>query len=1349
MDRRSFLKKAGTAGLVTLITPTAIVHALRNNPESSLLAAFKNPPPAAKPYTWWHWMNGNVTREGITLDLEALKRVGIGGVQCFNVGAGIPKGPVDYLGTEWVELTKHAISEAGRLGLEFDMHNCPGWSSTGGPWITPELSMQQVVWSETVVKGGQPLSVQLPKPFIKLDFYRDTLVLAYPTLAGEERTLAEMGVKVSSQEGAVDGRLLGSADFSSYVPLRPAGGQGYLLFEFPQPFEARSVAVYSTMPAGTVSPAGASNLLVLEASDDGRSFRKVAEFRRVGNNLEMPATSSFTPVKAKYYRLLATQELQVAGVRLSAAARLPGWTAKANFPGAGGSGNSGVSQAAASLEAVPAASAIDPATVLDLTSYMDKEGKLNWTAPAGNWTVLRFGHTAIGRKNNAAPESGAGLECDKYSRAAYDFHFNKMFENLLPALKELAGKSKVGLLVDSYEVGLQNWTPGMPQEFQKRRGYSFIHYLPALTGRIVGSTDTTERFLWDLRRTHADLMADNYHGYFAELCRRHGILAYTEPYNNGPFDQLEVGSKVDINMGEFWIRGTHFYPSVKLAASIAHVYGQRLGGHQIVGAESFTGDAFHSKWQEHPYVMKAQGDFMYTKGLNRFIFHRYAHQPHPTAFPGMTMGPWGFHFDRTNTWFEKAGPWLQYSARCQSILQQGRFVADLMYFTGEETPGEDISMLGAPDPAPPAGYDFDFVNREALLTRLSIKGGRIVLPDGLSYRLLVLPPVKVMSLEVLRQLHRLVRQGMVLVGPPPERTPGLAGHRNGDAELQRLVHELWGDLEGVKDKSQTVGAGQVFYGMPLQKVLDRLQLKPDFEFTSRSGDAPVNFIHRSVDDSEVYFVANRRRTVEEVVAAFRVTGKKPELWNADTGEVVPVAVYDVRQGRTFIPLQLDPSGSCFVVFREPLPPKRVVSVEKDGKPLVSTYALPVVRPGRFAHVTNNFTIATWIKPETEENFAGSFGRNRGPASNVFYPIEAEKVYGKDHVACGLLAARNGFMVYERGAGSPTNLLTVPLPLSGWTHVALVYRNGAPLLYVDGRLVQEGVASGKIVHPGLREATQDSLSWFFEGDMTEPELFSEVLSADRIGQLKAKGTPLPQGPLPVQPATSGKGGFLFWKNGRYTLRHPSGPATTLPVEGLGQPTELQGSWTVSFPPGLGAPAQVVLPRLASLHRHAEEGVKYFSGTATYTKKFTVPASALAAGRSLFLDLGRVEVMAEVTVNGKPLGMLWKPPFLVDITGAARAGENVLEVQVTNLWPNRLIGDEQLPEENVYGAPTGSGAAGAMGAIKQLPDWYREGRPKPSGGRVTFSTWKHFSKESPLLESGLLGPVLLRSAVQKTV
>ena len=1331
MKRRTFLKGVTVAATSSTVASSGVEAA-----EPSLAEGFRKPPAWARPYTWWHWMNGNITADGITRDLEEMAKVGVGGFQIFQVGTGIPKGPVEYGSAEHLKLLEHAAREADRLGLAFEMHNCPGWSSSGGPWNPPALAMQQMVWSETYVQGGRRVEITLPQPCSRLGYYRDAFVLAFPSLPGETRSLRELVSRVSSSSGPVDPRLL-EGGLTEAVELRPLvqGQPAYLQIEFRQPFEARSLTLWSGAlgPGGGFRPGAAPMRPALEISDDGATFRRVAVFNWPGavRAGEAPASISFPAVRARYFRVVIPQPRRITWLQLSAAPRLPDWPAKANFVSPFQT-TSAPSEAGEQI-------AIDPAKVVDLTALMDSQGKLSWDAPPGEWTILRIGHTPLGTQNHPAPDGGLGLECDKYSRAAMDHHFQQFFDKLLPALKPLAQKGMAGALIDSYEVGFQNWTPEFPQEFQRRRGYDLRRYLPAMTGRIVGSPEITERFLWDVRRTQADLMADNYYGRFAELCRQHGLKAYTEPYDGGPFDEVQIGSRVDVPMGEFWIgRGNH--RSVKLAASVGHLYGKR-----VIGAESFTGAPQFSRWQEHPYCMKPLGDWMFAQGINRYIFHRYAHQPHPSAVPGMTMGPWGFHFERTNTWWNQGRAWLEYVARCQYMLQQGLFVADVLYLEGETAP------LAAPsrtqlDPPPPEGYDWDVADREAILKRVRIENGHIMLPDGMSYRLLVLRNEGSMTVELLRKLHQLVEQGMWLVGAKPQRPAGLSGYPQSEAEFRRLTQELWGDLNGSTVTERSFGEGRVFWGEPIEKILARLKLPPDFRYRPASLGADINYIHRRLENADIYFVANRRRRPEDLVCTFRAGNRQPELWDPLTGQITPVAVYEVAEGCVTLPLRLDPAGSVFVVFRRVAGSSPWQEVLRDGAPVLSVKT-PLARTatGR-ASVVNTFTVCAWIKPEIEVPLPTGAGPGflRGATSFVCYPPEGERLYGQGHACAGIMAGRNGVVVYERTSGNPAAVLVAASSVAGWTHLALVYSNGIPAVYLDGKLVRRGERSAHTVHPGTDQPRHDPEIPYFEGEMTEPQVFAEALGEDRLAAIVAGGLPAPDGPAPVE-MNGGQAGLLIWEEGGYELRGHGGRTASFQIKGLGSPAPVKGPWRVTFPPGLGAPAEVTLPELVSLHRHPEPGVRYFSGTASYHNRLRVESAWLGDGKRLFLDLGRVEVMAEVRINGRSLGILWKPPFRLDITEAAKPGDNRLEILVTNLWVNRLIGDEQLPPENDYGEAGGAPMGG--GAIRRLPEWYLQGRPKPPGGRVTFTTWKHHTKDSPLLESGLLGPVVLRAAVRR--
>ncbi len=1377
MKRRTFLKSFAAAGALTLMSERPRVEWALDG--GTLKDGFLNPPLASHAKAWWHWMNGNVSAEGITLDLGFMKKMGLGGFHLFQVGAGIPQGPVKYGSAEHFQLLEKSAAEADRLGLEFAMMNCPGWSNTGGPWITPEHSMKQLTWSETTIHGGQAESVVLPQPYTKLGYYRDAFVLAFPSLPGETKPLRELLRGVTSSSGPVDLSLLTGSDLSKGVEVQPAraGEPAYLRLEFAELYEARSIAVYLFRIIAPGAPFAAGPATVaLEASDDGTQFRKVCDLNATfnfmslvfgGQSLEVPVSKTFPVVRARYYRLAISVPTRISALRLSGATYITDWPQKGNFVHRL-ERESGVPQPLPDTGAVPPKSAIDPAAVVDLTQHMDSKGRLHWQAPAGDWTILRFGQTTTGMVNHPAPEGGLGLECDKYSKAAYDFHFQHFFGKLLPAIRPLAAKGKAGAVIDSYEVGMQTWTAEFPQGFQARRGYDLRKYLPAMTGRVVGSGDVSDRFLWDFRRTCADLMADNYYGQFTEQCHQHGMKAYAEPYSDGPFEEIQAASRLDIPMGEFWAAqdDLDIAYSVKMASSAGHIFGK-----PVVAAESFTSDAQLGKWQGYPYALKAEADFMYTQGLNEIFLVEDYMQPHPTAKPGMNCS-WGSMFSRTTTWLGHGGDWLGYLARCQYLLQQGLLVADVVYFTGVEVPMRTPARPDQLSPRPPAGLYYDVTNAEGILNRMQAGNGRMVLPDGASYRILVLPDERRITLELLRKIRDLVKQGAALVGPKPENPPGLTGFPGSDAELRRLSNELWGDLNGTTLTERPFGSGRVFWGLSMPAVAGKLGIQPDFESTSRSGDAPINFIHRRVGDAEIYFIANRRRQPEDLVCTFRVAGKQPEFWNPESGEIAPAPVFEFMGGRTRLPVQLGPAGSLFVVFRSPAKTSGLHAIARNNAKIVGIKPYPEPGSGRYRDVTNNFTLSVWVMPDVDDLGLPAADEPRAQTSQfanssnyVIYPAAGEADYGRGHAACGLSVGRNGIIVLERSEGLAKPVLAARTPIAGWTHLALVYRGGAPSLYVNGDLLDQAKPSGKIIHPGLGASMQEYGATYFHGDMSEPKLIRETLSQSRIRKLAEGGVPEPESPPtlelvsnPGHSRASGNPALLIWRNGRYTLHDHAGAAHSFQVSGIEPPVEIGGPWRVSFPPDLGAPPEVTLPRLISLHKHSEAGVRYFSGTATYSHTFhfapggdSTSSAVREGGRALyeqgaakryFLDLGRIYVIAEVHVNGRNLGSLWKPPFRLDITDALRDGNNHLEVLVTNLWPNRMIGDEHLPPENEYTTASGF----FSGGIKKLPDWYIEGRPKPPGGRITFSTWKHFDKNSALLESGLVGPVRLWTAVQ---
>ena len=1083
--------------LLLALLPVGVSHA-----GESLEAHFAQPPALARPQTWWHWVSGNVSKEGITADLEAMKRIGLGGVQLFNVDQSDVKGPVVLMSPEWRELVKHTLNEADRLKLHFAMQACEGWSESGGPWIELAQSMQRVTWSETHVLGCKTIPLTLPKPQAMKGYYQDISILA---LKDGPTDPAPDPVRITScpqSEKPVTGPT--SAVFP--IKFSPAQSPFWIQYEFAQPVTAGSVACTLEWSAHRASFTGK-----LEASDDGVTFRPVFELTKWPRTDEDP----FPLVTAKVFRMTFSQKPPKGGWTPEALAKNNLVVSKFKL---GGARVSNASARAANVVDTQLGFTATTLPAIAANDVIDLTGKTTWDAPAGNWTLLRIGHTTTAKA--VRPATKPGLESDKLSAAAANAHIDQFFKQIWADSPEKVGTPFQFILLDSWEAGCANWTPLMPEEFQQRRGYDLRPWLPALTGRILGSVEQTERFLWGYRRSVADLVAENHYGVFQKRAHEKGMKLMAEAVGFGMptvADQLLSKKYCDVPMGEFWVgRGTGM-DDPRNAASAAHIYGQN-----IASAEAYTAFPQVSAWKNDPYSLKALGDRAFCNGVNLFVFHRYAHQPWLDRNPGMCMGPWGINFERSNTWWNQGSAWIDYLARCQALLQSGRFQADLCYFEGEGAPV--IVRSEGLTPAVPKGFDYDACNADALLNLMETKDGRITTPSGMSYRVLVLPPQDRMTLPVLKKIAKLVRDGAVVYGPKPRRSPSLRGYPGVDEELAQLANEVWGTCDGKAVTEHAYGAGKIVWGAPLEEVLG---VPPDY--AASKGD--VLSIHRKDAETDIYFVSNQETTALTADFTFRVTGKVPELWHPDTGKRETVALYTTKNGLTTLPIPFDPVGSVFVVFRT-------------------------------------------------------------PQSSAPHPV----------------------------AVSP--------------------------------------------EATLRTDAQNKI----------------VLSATQ--------------------------------NGDYTISWSDGSTKTLSIEGLPAALTLDGSWNVEFPPfteGKGESVKATFDRLTSWSDSTTDTIKYFSGTATYTKTFTLAAGYIGKQCQLILDLGTVKNIAEVTLNGKPLGILWKEPFQVDVTGAVKEGANTLTIKITNLWPNRLIGDQKLDAKD----------------------------------RLTWASVSHYKSTDPLLPSGLLGPVTLQS------
>jgi hypothetical protein len=1103
------------AALLFSLGVAAAIAPAQETPDP-LEAGFKSPPDTAKPRTWWHWISGNVTKEGITKDLEWMQRVGIGGFQLADVSFGGGQtidAPLAFGSPEWLDAVRHAAAEADRLGLEMGIFSSPGWSVTGGPWVKPEQAMKKLVWSECVVEGPATFDGVLEHPPIvngafgnqgrggrrgdnppDPTHYGDSAVLAYRTPA-EETSLADHNPGVTASGGEFDAAVLFDDDLNSSARIAPpaGGGPAWIEYRFAEPFTARAFTIGGPggIPAGRIlagdDPADLRTIVTLPGAQLYRQGRlrtfafpaataRLFRVEMTGAPLNPAQTMSQAETEAAD-RYVLFEAKPISG------ARVQRWEEKAVFSFL-------FEYDSVPTPAIAADAVIDPAEVVDLTSKMAADGRLQWDVPPGRWTILRMGYSLTGAKNRPPQPSGSGYEADKFSREHMEAYLHGYFDPIAGALGPLFGKSLRFVVIDSWEAGYHNWTETMTDEFRARRGYDPTPWLPVLTGRVVGNADAADRFLWDFRRTLADMWADHHYGATAEWLAERGIGAYAEAAGVSleiPEDTLLNKSKVTVPMAEFWVRDLHprlmYYQDVRGAASAAHVYGK-----PIVAAEAFTGGG-----HESPLTLKKVADYWMAQGINQLVFHTSTHQPLDTK-PGNAMV--GAHLHRNITWAEQAAPFMTYLSRTSYLLQQGRPVADLAYLLNEGAPSTMPIWGAGLTPAPPEGYDYDYVNADVLLQRMSVADdGRLVLPDGMSYRVLALPEIDSMRPELLRKLRELVDGGATIVGPRPVRSPSLAGYPACDGEVLALAAELWGDLDGVSRTVRRCGKGRVVWGAPLEEVLGLLEVAPDAEFADGL-DTEVAWIHRRTAEADIYYVANLSDRSRELKARFRVTGKAPELWHPDTGEI-EAAGYSLGENRTVVPLRMDAHELAFVVFRQPA---------------------------------------------------------REPTRTIAAPLEA------------------------------------------------------------------------------------------------------VIAS------------------------------------------------------------IEGPWRIDFPPDLGAPASIQLPEPISWTETEDDGVKYFSGTASYSITFAAPARDAAENSKTVLDLGAVADIAEVSVNGRALGILWKPPYRIDVTGVLTPGENELRIDVTNQWGNRILGDRSLADDEKILTSSSRGPGGRFGG---------RGGPAPSG---------------------LLGPVRLMAVIQ---
>jgi hypothetical protein len=762
--------------------------------------------------------------------------------------------------------------------------------------------------------------------------------------------------------------------------------------------------------------------------------------------------------------------------------------------------------------------------IIDLTAYFDGK-QLRWKAPEGDWLIIRYGWTCTGKKTSRNSIGWEGLSLDHLSPDAFRLFQQTVIDPLVVAAQE-AGQSVRYLYTDSWEMDVANWTNQFPEEFKRFRGYELHSYLPVMTGRVVESQEVSNRFLHDFRKTVGDCVAWNHYKLFSDVAHQYGMGIHPESGgpHSAPVDALLVLGISDYPQGEFWARSnTHRVSEgarlvVKQAASAGHTNGKR-----IIAAEGPT--SIGPQWERSPKELKPTIDRIFCSGINRIFWQTFTSSPKEFGIPGNEYFN-GTHLNPNVVWWNKAGDFISYINRSCFLLQQGLYVADVLYYYGDDVPNfvflkEEYSELDF-------GYDWDKCSKDVILNRVSFNGEKIQLPDGMSYRVMVLAPEKSIDLNVLKKIESLVNAGMTVISPRPEKVSGLTGFPDTDRELKTITDRLWGNINGETVLENKVGKGRVIWGRNINEVLEEMNARPDFSFSSNDKNTKLDYIHRSTNTEDIYFIVNRfaykgiddsqyrYQTVmpdryEQVECTFRVSGKIPQLWDPETSEIKEVLTYREENGRTILPLHLKPEGSVFVIFKNDPPQEHITSILKDGK-----------------------------------NF---FPHNGFPAAETPY-IEIERK-GED------------------------NITTIS------------------------------------------------------------------------------------------------------QTGKYNIIWSDGKEHVVEVAGVPPETDLSKGWDLHFDPKWNAPEKIAINELKSWTTFDDPDIKYYSGAARYRKRFFLTQRDIK-GRQMILDLGNVQEMASIKINGHQTQLMWSAPFRLDITPFVKAGKNELEVEVMNLWPNRLIGDGKLPE-----------------------------------------------------------------------
>lgn len=873
-------------------------------------AGFVTPPSSVQTGTYWYWIEGNISKEGVEKDLEAMKAAGINRAFVANIGGAGTGDPnsqykVEFMSDEWWNITRAALKKATELGIDIGMFNSPGWSQSGGPWIKAGQTMRYLNSSRTVVKGPGRVTVKLPQP---ADEFQDVKVVAFPnpTPAGTVLTTANASITAVPSMGD----LTALTDGDNSTDVRFATNGEYIIEINPQDwFTARSIVV---RPA----PASINTDVELQAMDvDGRyqtvirfNINRTRDWKKVGFDPYADVAMSFDPVKSDSYRVVFRSVGAGAGIAelaLSSVPRVERYKEK--------------SLAKLFQSEVPAwdeylwreqpqaddrSMAVQPGQVIDLSDKMTADGTLTWDVPEGEWTVLRTGMTPTGVVNEPACPDATGYEVDKLSRKHAEEHFDAYIGEILRRIPADERKSFKLLVQDSYEVGGQNFTDDMIPVFKERYGYDPVPYLPVLSGVVVGSQHDSDAFLWDLRRLVADKISYDYVGGSREVAHKHGLTTWLENYGHWGFpgEFLQYGGQADEVGGEFWADPPLGDIENRLATSCAHIYGKKL-------TSSETSTSAGPSFVRTPSSLKQRMDRFFTYGVNNTVLHLYISQPSEDRLPGSNAW-FGTEFNRNNTWFKHMDLYTQYIKRCNYMMRQGWYQADVAYFIGEDAP----RMVGIMEPWIPAGYQFEHMNAEVIMRDMTVKDGMLTLPHGVQFKVLVLPRrLKTMRPELLEKIERLILDGAIVMGPAPERSPSLQNQPEADRRVKEMAARIWGDVDGVNVKQRRYGKGMICDGLDFETLFAQLGYVPDCKVPDGMN---VYHGHQKDGDTDIYILSNQDNRALTMDVAFRVTGKQPELWDPVTGVIRKLPAFRQEEKTTVVPMKLDKNECVFVVFRE-------------------------------------------------------------------------------------------------------------------------------------------------------------------------------------------------------------------------------------------------------------------------------------------------------------------------------------------------------------------------------------------------------------------------------------------------